>query len=153
MICLHDVSAHLKSARTSARHASTVPPHVKPSGTCGILVLFVIRDCQGNAILSVAVPEQKRVEHVGDLVACPFFVNGLDWSQDLSDVRSFDSRRMLLQLTECYDEAEGTMENWDPHSLSAKSDSADTLEQANEWSKCSRLLGGMRKLAGRRQFL
>ena len=37
-----------------------------------------------------------------------------------------DSRRMLLQLTKCYDEIEGTMENWDPHSLSAKSNSADT---------------------------
>ena len=33
---------------------------------------------------------------------------------------------MLLQLTKHYDEMEGTMENWDPHSLSAKSNSADT---------------------------
>ena len=30
MICLHDASAHLKSTRTSTRHASTVPPHVNP---------------------------------------------------------------------------------------------------------------------------
>ena len=54
------------------------------------------------------------------------FINGLDWNQDLSDIRSFDSRRMSLQLTKCYDETEGTMENWDPHSLPAKSNSADT---------------------------
>ena len=31
MICLHDASAHLKSSRTSAGHASTVPPHVNPA--------------------------------------------------------------------------------------------------------------------------
>ena len=27
MFCLHDASTHLKSARTSTRHASTEPPH------------------------------------------------------------------------------------------------------------------------------
>ena len=32
MIFLHDASAHLKSTRTSTRHASTVPPHVNPAG-------------------------------------------------------------------------------------------------------------------------
>ena len=31
MFCLHDASTHLKSTRTSARHASTVPPLVNPT--------------------------------------------------------------------------------------------------------------------------
>ena len=31
MFCLHDASTHLKSTRTSARHASTVPPLVIPA--------------------------------------------------------------------------------------------------------------------------
>ena len=54
------------------------------------------------------------------------FIQGLDWSPDLSMLKSFDAKRCLLKMLSSYNEVTKTLESWNPFALAAKANDADT---------------------------
>ena len=54
------------------------------------------------------------------------FLHGLKWSATIDDLRSADSKRVMLQMLHDYDNEEGTLEQWNPMALAAKANDADT---------------------------
>ena len=67
---------------------------------------------------------ENRKYRAGDLNSS--YLQGLNWTTVLSDLKSPDSKRVMLEMLHSYDAEHGTLEQWHPMALAARANDADT---------------------------